>query len=74
MSLNLFSANGSLGNGDAGAFLKSVVVFVSREIEKSSGEFVIGRDDAIKPNIGLKFFNLEGINNGFRNFFHDVTS
>ena len=74
MGLNLFSANGGLGNGDADAFLKRVEVFFSREIEKISGELVIRRNDAIEAKVGLEFFNLEGIQNVFRNFFHKVTS
>ena len=42
MSLNLFSANGSLGNGDANAFLNCVIVFVGRETEKGLVSLSLG--------------------------------
>ena len=72
MSLNLFTANGSLGNGDANAFLNCVVVFVSRETEKGFGKFVITRYNIFDMDVGLEFFNLERIQNSFCHLFYLV--
>ena len=74
MGLNLFSSRDCFGDSDANAFFNCVEVFVSREIEKNFGKFVVRRDDCIESNVGLEFLYLERINNGFVNFFHSVTS
>ena len=71
VSLNLFTANGSLCNGDANAFLESVVVFVSGKIEEIFGKFVISWDNVFEPSVSLEFFDIEIIEYSFVIFIHE---
>ena len=71
MGLNFFAAQGCLCDGDADAFLYSVVVFVVGQIEKIFGQFVIARDNIFERDIFLKLFDLKGIKNSFVSFIHE---
>ena len=74
LRLNFLAARDGFCDGNADSVLKYVEILISRQVEKNFGKFVIARNNVFELEVGLKFFNLKGINNGFRKFFHKITS